>query len=268
MLTILVALAQWLTYSGDDRGTRHSAVTEISPSNVRQLRAVWTFQTGVLGKWESSPLVVDDVVYATGPDNVAWAIDAKTGRTKWRYARQLPDGIKPCCGRVNRGFAIYKDKLLMGTLDAYLIALDRTTGAIVYDVVVDDFRKAYTITGAPLIVGDKAIVGIGGAEYGVRGFLAARFSRASRTTRKGNAPTAEWCGAHRTATARCGRSIRQQPTVVGSTAPRRPRCRAPCPRRQASSSAAISTATSSRSMPGAAKNCGDISSARRCTRRR
>jgi alcohol dehydrogenase (cytochrome c) len=147
MTLIVLLLAQWLTYSGDDRGTRHSALTEITPANVKALRAVWTFQTGVLGKWESTPLVVDDVVYATGPDNHAWAIDGRTGRTIWRYARSLPPGIKPCCGRVNRGFALAKDKLLIATLDAHLIALDVKTGKDVYDITIDDFRA--TLTGAP-----------------------------------------------------------------------------------------------------------------------
>ena len=164
-------LAQWLTYSGDDRGTRHSALTEITPANVHQLRAVWTFQTGVLGKWESTPLVVGDVVYATGPDNHAWAIDARTGRQIWRYARTLPSGIKPCCGRVNRGFAIHGDKLLMATLDAHLVALEMKTGKVVYDVEIDDFRKGYAATAAPLVVKQRVIVGIAGAEFGVRGFL-------------------------------------------------------------------------------------------------
>jgi alcohol dehydrogenase (cytochrome c) len=170
-MLILLLLLQWLTYSGDDRGTRHSALAEITPANVRQLRAVWTFQTNVIGKWESTPLVVDGVVYATGPDNVAWAIDARSGRMLWRYMRDLPEGIKPCCGRVNRGFAVHDGRLLMATLDAHLVALDMKTGKVVYDVVVDDFRKGYTATAAPLVVKDKVIVGIAGAEFGVRGFL-------------------------------------------------------------------------------------------------
>ena len=80
--------SQWLTYSGDDTGQRHSPLTQITPANAPQLRPVWTFQTGVLGKWESSPLVIDGVIYATGPDNNAWAIDARTGRSLWRYRRE------------------------------------------------------------------------------------------------------------------------------------------------------------------------------------
>jgi alcohol dehydrogenase (cytochrome c) len=164
--------SRWTTYSGDDTGQRHSSLTQITPANASQLRPVWTFQTGVLGKWESSPLVIDDVIYATGQDNNAWAIDGKTGRALWRYRRELQAGeLSVCCGNVNRGFAVYKDRLLMVTLDAHLLALDIKTGRPVYDVVIDEWRKGYTGTAAPLVVKDKVIVGIAGAEFGVRGFL-------------------------------------------------------------------------------------------------
>ena len=181
MLGVLLALlffqiqddpSRWLGYSGDQSGQRHSSLTQITPSNAAQLRPAWTFQTGVLGKWESSPLVIDGVIYATGQDNNAWAIDAKTGRSLWRYRRELPlNELSVCCGAVNRGFATYKDTLLMVTLDAHLVALDIKTGRPVYDVVIDDYKKGYTGTAAPLVVKDKVIVGIAGAEFGVRGFL-------------------------------------------------------------------------------------------------
>ena len=164
--------SQWLTYSGDDSGQRHSPLTQISPVNAAQLRPVWTFQTSVLGKWESSPLVIDGVIYATGPENSAFAIDARTGRSLWRYRRSLPLAeLNICCGPVNRGFAVYKSLLLMVTLDAHLVALDMKTGKPVYDVVIDDYHKGYTGTVAPLVVKDKVIVGIAGAEFGIRGFL-------------------------------------------------------------------------------------------------
>jgi alcohol dehydrogenase (cytochrome c) len=164
--------SQWLTYSGDYSGQRHSPAKEITPANVSRLRSVWTFQTGVLGKWESTPLVLDGVIYASGQDNNAWAIEAKTGRVLWRYRRTLPtSGMNPCCGNVNRGLAIYKDKLLMVTLDAHLLALNIKTGTPAYDVVIDEYTKGYTGTVAPLVVRDKVIVGISGAEFGIRGFL-------------------------------------------------------------------------------------------------
>ena len=170
MIAVLLVL-QWLTYSGDDFGTRHTALVQITPANVSALRGVWTFQSGVLGKWEATPLVAGDTIYTSGPDNHVWAIDARTGRSLWHYARSLPDGIKPCCGRVNRGLALYRDTLLMISLDAHLVALDKKTGSLVYDVTVGDHRKGYTGTGAPLVVKNKVIVGIAGAEFGVRGFL-------------------------------------------------------------------------------------------------
>src|SRR4026207_1415329 len=94
--------SQWLTHSGDDSGRRHSALTQITPANVSKLHPAWTFQTGVLGKFEASPLVIDGVIYAKGQENNAWAIDAKTGRQLWRYRRDLQlDKLSICCGAVN-----------------------------------------------------------------------------------------------------------------------------------------------------------------------
>jgi alcohol dehydrogenase (cytochrome c) len=171
LLATLFLLAQWTTYSLDDLGTRHSPLTQITPANVGGLRPVWTFQSAAFGKWEATPLVIDGIIYTTGQDNHAWAIDARTGREIWHYHRTLPAAVKPCCGRVNRGFAVYRDRLLMITLDAHLVALDIKTGEVAYDVVVDDYRKGYTGTAAPLVVKDKVIVGIAGAEFGIRGFL-------------------------------------------------------------------------------------------------
>jgi alcohol dehydrogenase (cytochrome c) len=162
---------RWLTYSGDNRGQRHSPLTQVTPGNVHQLSAQWAFQTGVLGKFEATPIVIDGILYVTGQNNTAWAIDARTGRQIWRYARDLPDGLNVCCGRVNRGFAVLGDRLYMATLDAHLLAFDMKTGAIVWDTVIDDHRRGYTATAAPLVVKDKIIVGIAGAEYGIRGFI-------------------------------------------------------------------------------------------------
>jgi alcohol dehydrogenase (cytochrome c) len=164
--------ARWLTYSGDYHGTRHSPLTQITAANVAEIAPQWTFQTAAPGKFEATPIVVDGVLYVSGPDNNAWAISARNGRTIWRYQRRtLPEGLSLCCGRVNRGLAVYRDKLFMVTLDAHLLALDMKSGAVVYDVAIDDYRKGYTGTVAPLVVKDKVIVGIAGAEYGIRGFI-------------------------------------------------------------------------------------------------
>jgi alcohol dehydrogenase (cytochrome c) len=162
---------RWLMYSGDYSGQRHSPLTQITPANVHQLSVQWAFQTAQLGKFETTPLVIDGILYVTGPNNTAWALDARTGRQIWSYRRDLPEGLNVCCGRVNRGFAALGNRLYMSTLDAHLLAFDMKTGAIVWDTVIDDFKRGYTATAAPLIVKDKVLVGIAGAEYGIRGFI-------------------------------------------------------------------------------------------------
>ena len=163
---------RWLTYSGDNTGQRHSPLTQITPANVHQLQPQWTFQTDTLGRFQTTSLLVDNVLYVTGPQNVAWAIDAKTGRQIWRYKRELPaTGLTACCGLVNRGFAILGDLLYMTTLDAHLLALDSRTGAIVWDTVLENYRNGYAATVAPLVIKDKVIVGVAGGEYGIRGFI-------------------------------------------------------------------------------------------------
>jgi len=162
---------RWLTFSGDYSGQRHSPLTQITPENVKHLSAQWTFQTDTPGKFEATPIVLDGVLYVTGANNLAWALDARTGRPIWRYRRDLPDGVVVCCGRVNRGFGILGDTLYMATLDAHLLGMDRKTGAIVWDAVLGDYKAAYSSTSAPLVVKDKVLIGMGGGEYGVRGFI-------------------------------------------------------------------------------------------------
>src|SRR5262245_18168899 len=164
--------ARWLTHSGDYTGQRHSPLTQITPANVGQLTAQWTFQTGVTGKFEATPIVIDGTLYITGADNNAWAIDGKTGRQLWRYQRALPQqGLRVCSGRVNRGFAVLGDQLFMSTLDAHLVSLDRATGKVIWDIAIADYTQGYASTGAPLIVKDKVIIGIAGGEFAIRGFL-------------------------------------------------------------------------------------------------
>src|ERR671914_2719835 len=163
--------SQWLTFGGDYTNQRHSPLTQITPANVNRLVPQWTFQTATLGNFETTSLLRDNVLYVTGPQNVAWALDARTGRQIWRYRRELPEGLTACCGLVNRGFGVLGDKLFMTTLDAHLLALDMKTGAIVWDVVMEDFKKGYAATIAPLVVKDKVIVGSAGGEYGCRCFV-------------------------------------------------------------------------------------------------
>ena len=111
------------------------------------------------------------MLYVTGPQNVAWAVDARSGRQIWRYRRELPPNLTACCGLVNRGFGVLGDKLFMTTLDAHLLALDMKTGAMVWDATLEDYKIGYASTLAPIVVKDKVIVGVAGGEYGIRGFI-------------------------------------------------------------------------------------------------
>lgn len=163
--------SRWLTFGGDYRNQRHSPLTEIAPDNVHRLVPRWTFQTGTLGNFETTPLLRDNVLYVTGPQNVAWAIDARTGRQIWRYRRELPPNLTACCGLVNRGFAMLNDKLYMTTLDAHLLALDARTGAVAWDATFEDYKIGYSSTIAPIVVNNKVIAGVAGGEYGIRGFI-------------------------------------------------------------------------------------------------
>lgn len=161
----------WLTYSGDYAGQRHSRLDQIRASNVQHLAVQWVFQSEARGKFETTPLVVDGVIYVTAQDNYAYALDPRTGRTIWRYRRELPEKLRACCGQVNRGFAVLGDKLFLATLDAHVVALDAKTGNVLWDVEAADYSKGYAFTLAPLVVKDKVIVGVAGGEFGIRGFI-------------------------------------------------------------------------------------------------
>jgi alcohol dehydrogenase (cytochrome c) len=170
-----VAYAQdsgnWLTYSGNTLGWRHSQLDQVNTSNVRNLSPQWVFQIGDLGKFETTPIVVNGLIYGTGQNDRAFALDARTGKAIWRYARTLPQDIKACCGNVNRGFAISGNKLFMATLDAHVLAMDTRTGNILWDAKAADYNEGYSFTLAPLLVKDKVIVGISGGEFPIRGFI-------------------------------------------------------------------------------------------------
>ena len=167
--------SKWLTYSGDYTGQRHSPLTMITPENVQDLVPIWTFQTGTMTRgrgFETTPLVLDGVLYVTGSNNLAWALDARTGRPFWQYRRNLPDDLTyGSSAPVNRGFGILGDRLFMVTLDAHLLALDRKTGSVLWDIELADYRIGYAATLAPLVIDDKVIVGISGGEYPTRGFI-------------------------------------------------------------------------------------------------
>ena len=161
----------WLSYSGDYAGDRFSVLDQVNTTTAQSLVVKWVYQTGATGKFETTPLVVDGILYATGQDDRAFALDARTGRPIWLYQRQLPSDIRPCCGRVNRGLAILGDKVFMGTLDAHVVALDTKTGNVVWDIAAIDYAKGYSFTLAPLVLKSLVIVGASGGEYGIRGFI-------------------------------------------------------------------------------------------------
>ncbi len=161
----------WLTYSGDYSAHRYSALDQITSRNVKNLRPLWVHQIDALDKAETTPLVVDGVMYVTeSPSNVI-ALDTRTGRPMWSFFRAVPKDIRICCGQVNRGVALLDDLVFVGTVDAHLIALDRKTGAVRWDVTVADYKTGHAITAAPLAVKDKIVIGIAGGEFGIRGFV-------------------------------------------------------------------------------------------------
>ncbi len=161
----------WLMYSGQYNSQRYSRLTAIDKSNVDQLEVKWVKQLETLADVETTPLVVDGVMYLTqSPSNVI-ALDASTGSQFWTYEHTLPEKLSLCCGRQNRGVAILGETLFLGTLDAKLIALDAKTGAVQWETQSADAATGYSKTAAPLVIGDKVISGIAGGEYGIRGFL-------------------------------------------------------------------------------------------------
>lgn len=163
----------WLTYNGGYSSQRYSLLDQVTPSNVDQLEMKWMLQNQVFGAWQSNPLVVDGVMYLTQRPNDVMAVDPRTGRVFWIYRHTPSPDARVCCGANNRGVAMLGNTLFMGTLDARLIAIDATTGKALWNVEVGDVQRAYSITMSPLVVKDKVLVGVGGGEYGIRGFVAA-----------------------------------------------------------------------------------------------
>jgi alcohol dehydrogenase (cytochrome c) len=164
----------WLTYSGSYSSQRHSQLRQISRDNVSHLRVDWERQFSTAAeRVETTPIVRGSAMFVTEPPNSVLALDAATGRVLWTYSRELPANLLLCCGQVNRGVAILGNRVFVGTLDAHLIALDAATGKVIWDVAIADSAKGYSITGAPLIVDDMVLTGIGGGEYGIRGFVEA-----------------------------------------------------------------------------------------------
>ena len=161
----------WLMYSGTLDSQRFSGLDSIHNRNVGGLELKWAYQIPEIDRAETTPIVVDGVMFITeAPSNVV-AVDAATGRPFWRYNHELPDDLRICCGRNNRGVAILGETLYMSTLDAHLVGIDARTGNLVWDSVVADYRAGYSKTAAPLIVKDQVVTGIAGGEFGIKGFI-------------------------------------------------------------------------------------------------
>ncbi len=163
----------WLTYSGGYASQRYSRLDQITRANVKDLELAWILPNQVFGAWQSTPLVVDGIMYVTQRPNDVLALDALTGRVFWQYSHQVSTDARVCCGANNRGLAILGESLFMGTLDGRLIALDARSGTSLWNIAVADPALGYSLTLAPLVVKDMVLVGVGGGEYGIRGFIAA-----------------------------------------------------------------------------------------------
>src|SRR5262249_49363331 len=148
-----------------------SLLDQLNPNNIGNMGVRWVFQSGIAGKFETTPIVLDGVMFVTGPENHVWALDARTGRSIWHYQKTLPEKLRACCGHVNRGVGVLGDRLFLATLDAHLVALDAKTGNVVWDVEAADYKTGHSFTVAPLAVKDKILVGVAGGEIGVRGFI-------------------------------------------------------------------------------------------------
>ncbi|MGH7583425.1 MAG: PQQ-binding-like beta-propeller repeat protein [Gemmatimonadales bacterium] len=164
--------ADWLTYSGRYDGWRYSALRQIDTANIGRLRVLWMYQMpGSDPKVETTPLVVNGLMFLTTPSDGIRALDAETGSLLWSYDRALPDGLKACCGSVNRGLAVLGSTLYLATLDAHLVALDARTGTVRWDIKAADPDSGYSFTSAPLAVADLIVIGSAGGEYPTRGFI-------------------------------------------------------------------------------------------------
>ncbi len=165
-----------LTYGMGPQAQRFSPLTDLNPDTVKKLVPVWSFSFGGEKQrgQESQPIVYDGTIYVTGSYSRLYAVDARTGHKKWQYDHRLPDGIMPCCDVVNRGAAIYGDKIYFATLDARLVALNRETGKVVWNKKLAEYKDGASNTAAPLIVDGKIITGNSGGEFGVMGMVEAR----------------------------------------------------------------------------------------------
>jgi alcohol dehydrogenase (cytochrome c) len=163
----------WAMYNGQPSGNRYSALTQITPGNVARLTPQWVFTLPNLSQGQVTPVVVDGVMYVSAANDL-YALDAGSGRQVWNYRRPRTRGLTGVAARgVNRGVAVSGDRVFMATDHAHLIALNRASGALLWETQMADWRQNYNGTGAPMIVGNLVISGIAGGDEGARGFVAA-----------------------------------------------------------------------------------------------
>jgi quinohemoprotein ethanol dehydrogenase len=167
--------ANWLSYGRTYSEQRFSPLKQITDGNIGELSLAWHFDLDTHRGQEATPLVVDGVMYFTSAWSKVFALDAATGKLLWKYDPQVPPewAINACCDVVNRGVALWDGKVFVGALDGRLIALDAAIGKPVWETLTIDRNSRYTITGAPRVIKGKVIIGNGGSEYGVRGYVSA-----------------------------------------------------------------------------------------------
>jgi len=155
---------------------RYSPLDTLNKDNVANLVPAWAFSLGGEKQrgQETQPIIYDGVMYITGSYSRLYAIDVRTGQELWQYDARLPEGILPCCDVINRGAAIYGDKIIFGTLDARIVALNKDTGKVVWRDKIDDYKAGYSYTAAPLIVNGLVVTGNSGGEFGIVGAVEAR----------------------------------------------------------------------------------------------
>jgi alcohol dehydrogenase (cytochrome c) len=165
--------ANFLHTNGDYTQKRYHPAAQINASNVRSLRPAWIFQTDIKESMETSPIVVNGVMYVTTSFSQVYALDAQTGEQLWFYKHALGPITTYCCGPNNRGVAVYEDKVYLATLDSKLVALDAKTGNKLWQADIADPELGYSETMAPTVANGKVLIGTNGGEYGIRGFVKA-----------------------------------------------------------------------------------------------
>ena len=165
----------WLTYGRNYGEERFSPLGQITKENVGQIGLAWSLNLGTKRGIEATPLVVDGIMFISGPWSVVYAINTRNGKLLWTYDPQVPKefGEKACCDVVNRGVAMYKGNIFVGTLDGRLVSINAATGKKKWEVLTVSHDRSYTITGAPRVMDSKVLIGNGGAEFGVRGYVTA-----------------------------------------------------------------------------------------------